>query len=173
MGKFLKRTTSALLCFTSIFFSACEAFGGNGSVNEPHVCNFDKKVISEEFLKAEVSCKNPATYYYSCECGKKGVKIFYDGKALLHDLTAEVVEEKYKVKDATCYEEGEYYKSCVMCGQQSYTQTFKTEKCQQIRKKETSRRHKSTFQEKSKHRKHCCISFGIREIGIKITKRYY
>ena len=66
-------------------------------------------------MKAGVTCKNPATYYYSCECGKKGTRIFYDGKALPHDFTAEVIADQYEIKKATCFEEGEYYKSCV-CG---------------------------------------------------------
>lgn len=131
MKDFFKKLTSLLICLTSIAFTACG--GGNGgddseSSHSVHVCQFTQKVVSEDYLAEDATCKKAASYYYTCECGEVGTTTFTDGSKLPHDLTAEVVDSKYLVKEATCTEEGEYYKSCVYCGQQSYTKTFKTHK---------------------------------------------
>lgn len=117
----MRKIISCLL--TTIFvagvFSAC----GNS-----HQFEFDQKVISDQYLSAEATCRNPALYYYSCKCGKAGKETFSNGDALPHEFTAKVVDSKYEKKKATCTEEGEYYMSCIYCGQQSYKKTFKTEK---------------------------------------------
>ena len=118
--KHLKRTIIAFICATNMFFSGC-GFIENTS---EHECKFDQKIESLDFLYAEATCKHATKYYYSCVCGKAGEQIFYKGKILPHEY-GEIVDEKYKVKDATCSEEGIYYKSCLSCGLRSID-TFET-----------------------------------------------
>ena len=120
MKKFLKRVTIALICIANLVFPACNS----GENNSAHECIFDQKIESADFLYAEATCKHATKYYYSCLCGKAGEEIFYKGKPLSHEYV-EIVADKYKVKEATCYEGGVYYKSCVSCGLRSTT-TFET-----------------------------------------------
>jgi len=44
-----------------------------------HQHNYNKEVISSEFLASAASCTAPSTYYYSCECGEKGTATFSFG----------------------------------------------------------------------------------------------
>ncbi|MCQ2589560.1 MAG: hypothetical protein MJ179_03965 [Treponema sp.] len=45
---------------------------------------FDQKVIKDEYLNNAANCTSPASYYYSCVCGKKGSETFTNGEALNH-----------------------------------------------------------------------------------------
>ena len=76
---------------------------------------FDKKVVDDKYIKAEATCEDEATYYYSCVCGEKGSESFNNGESLAHTFDKKVVDDKYKKSDATCTEKAVYYYSCE-CG---------------------------------------------------------
>ena len=50
----------------------------------PHICNYNNKVIDESYLASKATCEAPATYYYSCECGAKGTSTFTTGNKTSH-----------------------------------------------------------------------------------------
>lgn len=59
----------------------CNNCGGVLSVTHA----YDKQVVSADYLCSEADCTNPAKYYYSCKCGKKGTEVFSVGTPLGHD----------------------------------------------------------------------------------------
>ena len=84
--------------------------------------NFNKEVVDEKYIATEATCTEPATYYYSCECGasSKGTsdeKVFAAGETVPHTFDKEEATEKYFVSGATCTEKAKYYKSCSVCGE--------------------------------------------------------
>lgn len=50
------------------------------TVTDSHVHKFTMKTPATVYLMAEADCNYPATYYYSCACGKKGTRTFNYGK---------------------------------------------------------------------------------------------
>lgn len=96
----------------------CKA-GTDWSVNDEshwHVCGaygcdtkfdlaehtFTEQVVSDAYFCTAATCTEPATYYYSCICGKKGTTTFTSGDALGHthtgiyrELTGEGKHEEY------------------------------------------------------------------------------
>ncbi|MBQ3116535.1 MAG: leucine-rich repeat domain-containing protein [Clostridia bacterium] len=48
---------------------------------------FDKQVTTSEYLQKEATCKQKASYFYSCECGEKGTETFEHGELGEHDYT--------------------------------------------------------------------------------------
>ena len=66
----------------------------------PH--DFDKKVATDTYKATNATCKNQATYYYSCACGEKGTTTFADGALATHTPGA----------DATCTTA----QTCTVCG---------------------------------------------------------
>lgn len=50
-----------------------------------HVCSYVEKNTSLEYLASEADCTNPAEYYYSCSCGKKGGETFSSGTPSGHN----------------------------------------------------------------------------------------
>ena len=50
-----------------------------GSTEPSHTCSFNKEVASLEYLRTSATCEELATYYYSCECEKKGTEWFEYG----------------------------------------------------------------------------------------------
>lgn len=48
---------------------------------------FDQQVTDYKYLKEEATCLTPAIYYYSCECGEKGVETFEYGEPLGHSFS--------------------------------------------------------------------------------------
>lgn len=84
----------------------------------PHVCNFENKVIEEKYLASSATCSDAAKYYYSCDCGNYGDATFVEGKANSHVFDQKVVEEKYLAQEATCISLARYYYSC-KCGEKS------------------------------------------------------
>lgn len=127
MKKSLRNIFSFALSAISIFSCSCSISQENSQVQSSHEHVFNQEVVTEEFLSAEATCKIPNTYFYSCTCGEKSDSTFTVGKALPHSY-ADVVDKKYEIREATCTQEGRYYKSCANCGQQSFTETFNTEK---------------------------------------------
>ena len=45
---------------------------------------YDCQVVSDAYLATEADCTSPATYYYSCVCGKAGSETFEHGQPLGH-----------------------------------------------------------------------------------------
>ena len=84
--------------------------------------SFVKEVATEDYLATEATCTEPATYYYSCECGASSKdtsdeKVFAAGETVSHTFDKEEATEKYFVSGATCTEKAKYYKSCSVCGE--------------------------------------------------------
>ncbi len=76
----------------------------------PHT--FDKKVVSDKYLKTAADCTHVAVYYMSCKCGEKGTKTFEFGEALGHDYK----EVPNSAVAASCTAEGkEADKECTRC----------------------------------------------------------
>ncbi len=44
-----------------------------------HECVFDQQVATDKYLASAATCKNAATYYYSCTCEEKGTETFSHG----------------------------------------------------------------------------------------------
>ena len=78
---------------------------------------FNCRIVSEEYLKCDATCDEPAIYYYSCKCGEVGTEMFYDGEALGHVLI------HHEAKDKTCTESGwNEYDSCSRCDYTTFVQ---------------------------------------------------
>jgi len=118
----VKKIIAFLMVFACLFSVAC----GRKTPDSTHKCVFDKEIAEENFLCASPTCVTPATYFYSCECGKAGTETFTRGEALKHDFSAEIIKPEFLKTSGDCMHESEYYKSCVRCGVRSYLQTFKT-----------------------------------------------
>ena len=97
MKKFILFVLIVCNCFVSLFSVSC---------SEKHTCTYNIKTISSEYLKSPATCQSRADYYYVCECGKTGDETFFDGIKLDHDFSAEVVDEKYLMKQKQVYEMG-------------------------------------------------------------------
>ena len=80
--------------------------------------SFVKEVATEDYLATEATCTEPATYYYSCECGVKGTETFKSGDPIPHTYNVENAEDGYLATEATCTEPATYYYSCE-CGASS------------------------------------------------------
>ena len=72
--------------------------------NHEHVYNV--KNIDNEYLFSEATCKNKATYYYSCVCGKKGNTTFEYGDYAPHKF-----EEDYS------FDSQNHFRICSVCGE--------------------------------------------------------
>lgn len=116
MGKGVFRTVLAFFCAFSMLASGCE---------DTHVCSYDCKVITDDYLKVSATCQDKARYYYSCSCGAKGETSFTHGEILEHDYSAKVELGQYLKKPANCQKPATYYHSCTMCGKSGST-TFTT-----------------------------------------------
>ena len=46
------------------------------SIEEQHVCSFDKQVQTNTYLVSKGDCINHSIYNYSCSCGNKGIETF-------------------------------------------------------------------------------------------------
>jgi len=76
-----------------------------------HTCEFTD-VVSEQALKSQATCTQPAEYYLSCSCGELSEQTFTHGDPLGHKLT------HHDRKEATESEEGNVeYWSCSVCGE--------------------------------------------------------
>lgn len=50
-----------------------------------HKHAYTEKVVESRYLKTAATCETKAVYYYSCECGEKGIETFEYGEALGHN----------------------------------------------------------------------------------------
>ncbi|MBQ2714761.1 MAG: InlB B-repeat-containing protein [Clostridia bacterium] len=87
-----KKSLKIILLILTIFlvFSTLIACGetGDGDQNPSnHTCVYDKKVVSETYLKSPATCMEKAVYYYSCSCKKMGEKTFEHGDKASHSYT--------------------------------------------------------------------------------------
>ncbi|MDO4952355.1 MAG: CotH kinase family protein [Synergistaceae bacterium] len=99
--KFISMIITVLLLFVAVIFVG----GCGGDSGHKHV--FDRKVVSEQYLRSAGSCTEKATYYKSCECGEAGTEYFEtEGSHLENVITAiKPEDDKYRV----------HYK-CLDCG---------------------------------------------------------
>lgn len=109
------------LCLFAFTLSACSDGQQSG---EPggHTHNYNKAVVEDKYLRQSASCTSAATYYYSCACGEKGVKFFYDGRETDHVYDQKIESESFVENPITCTEHATYFYSCV-CGEVG-TETF-------------------------------------------------
>ena len=83
----------------------------------------DKQIVSEDALKADATCQQPAEYYYTCDiCGEKGKNTFFEDAVVSHTFNQQNTDEAYLKTGATCTTAAEYYYSC-SCGEKG-TDTF-------------------------------------------------
>ena len=54
----------------------------------PHTHEYNKQVTTSEYLYLPATCTSSAIYYYSCECGQKGIQAFEYGDALGHNYSS-------------------------------------------------------------------------------------
>lgn len=72
---------------------------------------YDEK--TKDFEASKADCYNDATYYLTCQCGKKGTETWTDeGSKLKHNWTD---TEKYLKSEADCENDEVYYKECLLC----------------------------------------------------------
>ena len=61
------------------------------------------EVVKNEYIKTVATCTEPAVYYTSCECGKRGADTFTSGDVLGHDFT--IMQ----------HDENQHWKKCSRC----------------------------------------------------------
>ena len=75
----------------------------------PHT--FDQKTPTSLYLATPATCTEPATYYYSCDCGEKGTETYSYGTQLGHEFIDYVSNN-----DATHFANGTKTAVCQRCG---------------------------------------------------------
>ena len=81
-----------------------------------HEHMYDRKVVSDEYLQTPADCTNPAVYYKSCSCGKRGSETFTSGDPLGHDYTEERRDDSHKRSTAAnCTQNDTYWYDCSRC----------------------------------------------------------
>jgi len=83
----MKKTIKSLMALLTLAaLASCGDANNPGSSGDSsitssvlHQHNYNKEVISSEFLASAATCTAPSTYYYSCECGEKGTATFSFG----------------------------------------------------------------------------------------------
>ena len=137
-----------LIAILTLCIVLCTAlFGLTACAETPstHSHLYNKKVVSETYLKSSATCEKKAEYYYSCECGEVGSMTFESGDYAecvyingqckvcktadpdyndntqdtpthSHLYNKKVVSETYLKSSATCSKKAEYYYSCE-CGE--------------------------------------------------------
>ena len=104
------RVISRTLLILAFVVSAMVVLGGCGGGGHTH--DFTVQKAEENYLKSAADCKNPTSYYYSCECGEKGSESFTSGSPLGH---TEIVDAG---KAPTCTEAGlTDGKRCAVCNE--------------------------------------------------------
>ena len=123
MRNFSLKCFALLLTFFALFLTACKASQSNSTSEEGlqdteqyiesddssnkesqsvHTHNFIKQVKEERYLKDMATCKHGDQYYYSCECGEIGDEYFDNSVTIPCDYSAEIEDEKYLRRKATC-----------------------------------------------------------------------
>lgn len=114
---------------------------------EVHRHVYDRQVVSERYLAADVTCTEPAKYYFSCECGEMGTETFESGAATGHTAgtawksdaaghwnECAICGEKMNKaahayewvtdKEATAAEAGSRHEECGVCGYVGVTESI-------------------------------------------------
>ncbi len=87
-----------------------------------HTHAYTVQSTDAKFLASAATCKAAASYYYSCECGEKGARVFVKGTPQAHSFIVKNTKDKYLASAATCKAAASYYYSCA-CGEKG-TETF-------------------------------------------------
>lgn len=105
-----------------------------------HHCRFDQQAAEEQYLAAEADCLQPASYFYSCSCGKIGEETFSHGEALGHlDGPWETDEQGHRMLCERCQEshqigshqyEDPKDPECLLCSRSRYERYFQWVYCQ-------------------------------------------
>ncbi|MBQ8311038.1 MAG: hypothetical protein IJX80_08510 [Clostridia bacterium] len=86
---------------------------------------YNQTVVDSAYLATVATCTLPATYYYTCECGKIGTETFTYGATVPHTYSCSVLRDEYRVENPT---DGiEFYYSCVCGAKGSQTFSVKSE----------------------------------------------
>lgn len=117
MKKHVARALALMMAIFGMVASGC---------NTEHQHNFNQKNEDAKYLRSEATCSEEAKYYYSCECGEAGEKVFSVGKKLVHDYTDKVMTADYLRKEGNCQTGAEYFYACKGCGKRS-SKTFVSE----------------------------------------------
>ncbi len=92
-----------------------------------HVCTFDQKVTTDDYLASKATCSEPATYYLSCTCGKHGTETFESGDKAPHTYSDKwSYDEQNHWHAATCEhttEKSDLAPHTLVTGNDGYTQT--------------------------------------------------
>ena len=92
--------------------------GDDDDVNT-HTHSFIMEVATDEFLCTQATCKELATYYFSCECGEVGVDVFAYGDYAEHEIV------EHEGQEATCTEDGwEPYETCENCEYSTFEEIY-------------------------------------------------
>lgn len=89
-----------ILSETDGHYQLCADCGEKVKVGEH---NFKEKALKEDYLIKAATCHTEAFYYYSCECGKKGITVFQGGERLEHDFSM------------LCSDNDGHYYACQLC----------------------------------------------------------
>ena len=92
MTKMVTKLLSIALCAVLLIsLCSCEELSGilasiqGTNSPEEHTHNYTEKNTDSEYLNHEATCTTKARYYYSCECGKAGTRVFMHGEKADHD----------------------------------------------------------------------------------------
>ena len=88
----------------------------------PQAHTYDQQAVNGSTLATAATCTKPATYYYSCVCGKLGTETFTYGTTEQHVFNQQVETTEYYAGGASCSAQTTYYYSCT-CGAKG-TETF-------------------------------------------------
>ena len=82
--------------------------------NNEHTHSYTEKVANKEYIANAATCTEPASYYYSCECGE----IMDDGETFTHGepLGHDMIEMDGGTTPPTCTEDGSFKVVCSRCG---------------------------------------------------------
>jgi hypothetical protein len=82
---------------------------------QQHSHEFTERIITNEYLATEATCKAGATYYYACKCGEKGDETF-KFKVLFEDRGGEMVP----------YQQGAYQIAEIVYDEETGLETSRT-----------------------------------------------
>ena len=80
----MKRVIAIIILYTTILLSILLICGCKVNDNIEHTHSFTQENTSEKYLASSATCTEKAIYFYSCECGEKGTKVFSYGEFAEH-----------------------------------------------------------------------------------------
>ncbi len=123
LGDVVKENNVAATCTTAGSYDNvryCTVCGSRVSVEHIEVPKlgheFNKKIITDTYLKSAATCTAKAVYYYACSrCDVKGTTTFENGEMLAHTYTKQIIEDAYRKSAAKCTAKAVYYYACSVC----------------------------------------------------------